>query len=127
MATESRTILVVDDDDMMRVVAARLLRRGGFVVVDAATAVAALAVLSSQAIDLVLTDVHMPDTNGFALVSRMRETHPNLPVVFMSGHHEHGDEGCARAGGSFVAKPFTPSSLRGAVQAALDLADAQRA
>lgn len=114
------SILVVDDDETLRAVAARVLRRGGLFVVEAADANAAVAALRGGShIDLVLSDVHMPGRDGFAMALEMRALRPDLVVVFMSGQHGHGEDECAEVGATFVEKPFTPASLRAAVNTAL--------
>lgn len=79
----------------------------------ARAAAIALVGKSIEAIDLVLTDVLMPNANGLDLARLMRAARPNLPVVFMTGHAGLDDEALAelRATGPVLAKPFTQESL----------------
>jgi two-component system cell cycle sensor histidine kinase/response regulator CckA len=81
-----------------------------------------LAAEHTGRIDLLLTDVVMPELNGRALAERLAERWPRLRVLFMSGYTD--DEilrrGLAQAGSSFLEKPFTPERVAGAIRRALD-------
>jgi DNA-binding NtrC family response regulator len=83
----SDTILVVDDEDAVRAVTGALLRRQGYEVLEAATPGAAIELFERHAgaIDLLVTDVVMPDLNGPALAQRLVGDWPKLRVLFMSG------------------------------------------
>ncbi|MCC7184598.1 MAG: response regulator [Acidobacteria bacterium] len=81
------TILVVEDQEAVRRLLAERLAMAGYRVLDAVDGVAALAVADTEpVIDLLLTDVVMPNMNGRALAERLRQLRPGLPVVFMTGH-----------------------------------------
>jgi signal transduction histidine kinase/ActR/RegA family two-component response regulator len=81
------TILVVEDQEAVRRLLAERLAVAGYRVLDAVDGVAALAVADTEpVIDLLLTDVVMPNMNGRALAERLRQLRPGLPVVFMTGH-----------------------------------------
>ena len=77
-------ILVVDDEAAIRQLVARILERNGFAVRACATPHEALA--DSQPIDLLLVDLILPDMNGRTLAEKLRERHPHLPVILMSGY-----------------------------------------
>jgi PAS domain S-box-containing protein len=83
------TILLVEDDDGLRVLTERVLRRSGYLVVSAATAVQAQELVRThEEIDLLLTDVVLPDMHGPELASTLRARLPSLHVIFMSGYAE---------------------------------------
>jgi two-component system cell cycle sensor histidine kinase/response regulator CckA len=70
-------------------------------------------------IDLLLTDVVMPEMSGYELVGRVRERRPEIRALFMSGY-AHRVSGEAIAEGELLKKPFSPEQLARAVRAALD-------
>jgi hypothetical protein len=119
----SETILLVDDEEGVRRLLSAVLNNGGYTVIEAANGTAALAVYekNSHKIDLVLTDVVMPQTNGFELGLRIAERNPELPVLYMSGYR---DSNIANAPGespkAFLNKPFTPDVLLSKVREVLD-------
>jgi signal transduction histidine kinase/CheY-like chemotaxis protein len=113
-AARPATILLVEDEDGVRTTTERILTRAGYHVLSAANATEATAIfdLHHDALDLLLTDVVMPGMHGPELAARLTEGHPDLPVLFMSGY---GDQmptlAVAAPRASFVAKPFTATSL----------------
>ncbi len=101
------TLLVVDDDEQVRPVTAAYLRDLGYSVIEAASAGAALALSRIHGIDLLLSDVVMPGSDGPTLARQLRAERPFLPVVFMTGFTgEHRLEGEA-----VLTKPFTGPTL----------------
>ena len=127
-AAEGRgTILLVEDEAGVRTVVRRTLERQGYAVYEAATGAEALRVAEASAashgglIDLVLTDLVMPEQNGRVLGERLAERWPELPVLYMSGYTD--DEifrrGLGDTGAAFLQKPFTPEQLGRAVRRAL--------
>jgi two-component system cell cycle sensor histidine kinase/response regulator CckA len=121
------TILLVEDEDMVRTVAERALARQGYKVLTAADGEQALEVLASgEAIDLMISDVVMPNMDGPTMVGHARRTHPDLPVLFMSGYAEEQlRKSIDIANVAFLPKPFSVSQL---AEAARDtLAAGQRA
>jgi two-component system cell cycle sensor histidine kinase/response regulator CckA len=124
-ARDRRTILLVEDEDAVRAVAGALLRQHGYRVLDASTPQAALDIFAqhSREIDLLLTDVVMPDMSGPALAQRFVGLRPELQVLFISG--------CATPAlmrqmenpkMKFLSKPFQPSALVAAVREILNRA-----
>ena len=107
-------ILVVDDEDGVRHWLARVLSRAGYHVLQAGNGSAALDVLSAHAprIDLVLTDVFMPGRGGRDLAMAVKESYPQIPLVFMSGVTEDfGEGGGFGEGAVFLEKPFTEEEV----------------
>ena len=109
------TILLVEDDDPVRTFGARALRNRGYQVIEAKGGDAALALMREHAgkIDLLITDVVMPQMDGPTLVREMRELDPELKVIFISGYAE--DSFRQRLGSGegihFLPKPFSLKQL----------------
>jgi CheY-like chemotaxis protein len=83
------TILLVEDNDSLRALTERILDRHGYTVLSAATADEARAFVATHpAIELLLTDVVMPDLHGPALAAEIHRERPGLPVIYMSGYAE---------------------------------------
>ena len=78
-------ILVVDDNGPVRTALARIITALGHAVLQAGDGREAVALLGSTAVDVVLTDVYMPDMDGIEFLLHLQEHHPDLPVVAMSG------------------------------------------
>ena len=88
MEETNKSVLVVDDDlDLRYVLAARLVS-AGYRVYGVANGWDALEQLDKHSIDVVLTDYHMPELNGFGLLSICRMKWPGIPVVFFSGEQD---------------------------------------
>ena len=83
--SSSFTVLVVDDDNDVLAANARYLRIKGFEVLVANTADGAFSHLNDQTVDVVVTDLIMPEVNGLAFARELRFTHPLTPIVFFSG------------------------------------------
>jgi len=111
----SETILVVEDEKNLREVAVVLLRQGGYRVLEANNGEEALKIIAAAQpeIDLLLTDVIMPEKSGAELSREAKEGHPRLRCLFMSGYT--GDlvnrQGVIMEEASFLEKPFTKRSL----------------
>ncbi len=124
-AEEGEVVLVVEDEDRVRHVSVDVLRDLGYTVVQASDAQQALAVLSLQPrIDLLFTDVVMPDMNGRQLVERARAERPDLKVLYTTGYTRNAivHNGTLDAGVAFLAKPFTVEQLARKVRQVLDQA-----
>ena len=120
----SETILLVEDEEAVRTVATRVLKNQGYLVLAACNGEEALnlAEKAGGSIDLVLTDVVMPDMAGPELVASLTARWPGLRAVFMSGYAE-GDKvrgGIEGAETSFLQKPFSADSLAHMVRRVLD-------
>lgn len=82
-------ILVVDDDPRIRESLGMLLQSAGYDVVTADNGVTAVAHLRGTVPDVLLTDINMPQMSGVELISHVRNLHPSVPIVAMSGDY-HG-------------------------------------
>jgi DNA-binding NtrC family response regulator len=106
-------ILVVDDEPGVRRMVCRMLAQGGYGTCEAADGAEALASLrAGLAVDLVLSDVAMPQLNGVQLFEALSVSHPGLPVLLMSAYavQDLVARGSAVPCG-IVLKPFTPERL----------------
>ena len=125
-AVGGEMILLVEDETAVRRMARRVLERHGYRVLEARHGGDALLVWdeSGAVVDLVLTDLRMPEMGGGELIRRLREQHPTLPAVMMSGYVEEpsGGEMAAGAPVRTLDKPFTAAQLLDAVRGALDAA-----
>jgi two-component system, cell cycle sensor histidine kinase and response regulator CckA len=108
------TVLVVEDNTAILELVQRTLSRNGFTVLAAGDASTAVRMCETypDAIDLLLTDVVMPEVGGPALAERLRALRPHMKVLFMSGFSDEGviTQGLA-AGAAFLPKPFTPADI----------------
>jgi CheY-like chemotaxis protein len=121
MTRGSETVLLVEDEDAVRELVRKSLERQGFRVIAADSAAAALeAVKTAGPIDLMVTDVLMPDTGGVALAERVTSLRPGMRVLYISGYTD--DETLARLDPHvpFLQKPFTPEALARKVRETLD-------
>lgn len=116
----TETILVVEDNDTVRTSVADALSVLGYRVLEARDGAEALLILASQydRIDLVLSDVVMPEMGGGALHQSIRQQYPTLPLLLMTGYPlgEHAPE---LAGLPWISKPFTIQTLAGKIHSLL--------
>src|SRR4029077_2370162 len=84
------TVMLVEDEDPVRIFGARALRNKGYKVLEAKSGEGALEAIrdAEEPIDLLITDVVMPRMDGPALVRQVRESHPEMKVIFISGYTE---------------------------------------
>lgn len=120
----SETVLLVEDDPSVRAVARLALRQYGYRIVEAGNGMEAISLCEHYqgSIDLVLTDVIMPNLSGPAMMECLVRARPELRVLYMSGYP---DEALERHGLSleeifYLEKPFTPDALARKVREALD-------
>ena len=111
------TLLLVDDDLAIRSLIALSLRKHGYDVVEAADGEDAMArARELSSIATVVSDICMPNLNGFALANAVREIHPGVRFVFMSGYPV--DKSRLMSNSQFLCKPFHSSALLAALAAA---------
>ena len=119
IAVAPATILVVEDEPATLDLVTAALRREGYIVIDAPGPAAAigLAAMHPGELDLVLTDVVMPEMNGVQMFEQIARHRPRARVVFMSGFGGDGVHGYADA--PLLHKPFGVNGLIAAARAAL--------
>ena len=118
------TILLVEDEDMLRGLIRELLQSKGYNVYVASCGEEALEVSAAEkTIDLLLTDVMMPNMSGSELMEKIRENRPDLKVLFMSGYtggsNANIHESLEQQGVSFLQKPFRLHTLLDQVKSIL--------
>jgi CheY-like chemotaxis protein len=121
----SETVLLVEDDESLRTLAREILTVQGYVVLEAAAPADALRIQQAHQgrIDLLLTDVVMPEMNGRQLADRLTVERPEMAVLFMSGYTGAAlgaADGLAEFTGQLLQKPFTPDGLTRRVREVLD-------
>lgn len=135
MATEPRTaeswtparpatILVVDDEEMLRELLARALRAAGYTVLEASHGAEAWQLVEQAAapIDLVITDVVMPEIDGRELGRRLAQRAPTLPVLYISAYQVNDifSRGAPDRSMPFLRKPFEVGDLLASVRQLLE-------
>jgi two-component system chemotaxis response regulator CheY len=115
----SKVILIVDDSASIRQVVGMALRGAGYTVVEAEDGKAALAKLDGQKINLVISDVNMPNMDGISFVKEMKQK-PNYkftPVIMLTteGADDKKREGQAAGAKAWIVKPFRPEQMLQAV------------
>ena len=117
------TVLLVEDEDAVRMIGARALTSKGYKVIEASNGEGALEVIKAgeEPIDLVITDVVMPNIDGPTLVREVREIHPDMKVIFISGYAEDSfrDKVSEDSDIHFLPKPFSLEQLAGKVKEVL--------
>lgn len=117
-----KTVLVVDDEELsIELVRNIFMNQSGYVLLTAASGDAALEVLKTRSVDLVLLDLEMPDMNGLEIFRRIKETR-DIPVVFMTATKDLSTMEKARELGveDYITKPFMPQILLETVYGALN-------
>jgi len=111
--------LIVDDSSVMRKIVERALRQAGLAlasVFEAASGVEGLDVLRSQRVDLILSDINMPNMDGLEFLRQLRAQNlaPNIPVVMITteGSEDHVREAIVAGAQGYIRKPFTAEQVK---------------
>ncbi|MEX2572385.1 MAG: PAS domain S-box protein [Gemmatimonadota bacterium] len=112
-ATNGAVVLLVEDDEAVRSIGRRILSRAGYTVLEAPNGVEALERVAGGAkVDLVISDIVMPELGGVELQQRLRTERPGIKMILTSGYSASDVHGEIRESGlPFLAKPFTPDAL----------------
>ena len=123
-ARATETVLLVEDDPSLRKLALTILTGLGYTVLDAGAGSDALDLAREHtgSIDLVLSDVVMPQMSGADFVSTLRASRPGISVLYMSGYTDDAiiRHNMLESGAAFLQKPFTPASLARKIREVLD-------
>jgi DNA-binding response OmpR family regulator len=118
------TVLLVEDETAVRNLGRYVLEEEGYILLEAANGAEACRLMESydRPIALVITDVVMPTMGGVAFANWMRDHHPSVPILFISGYTQEAAArgGAAEIGENFLQKPFSPMELRMKVWQVLD-------
>ena len=117
-------MLLVEDDNTVRTLAREVLERCGYRVLEAASGTDAVSICEQypDAIQLLLTDVVMPEMSGRDVANQIQSLHPGMLTLYMSGYTDNAivHQGVLDEGTNFIQKPFSPDALALKVRQVLD-------
>src|SRR5512134_3074364 len=120
----TETLLIVENEAAIRNLLQMALRKSGYMVLAAESGREALDLLRDHrgSVDLLITDVMMPDMDGPELVRQMSQVRPETRTLFMSGYTDDalGDRGVLPSNVNFIQKPFSPKAIAQKVRDILD-------
>ena len=120
MKQQERIILVVDDSAYVRQMVRYSLVQHPYQLIESADGVAALECMDASHVDLVITDLKMPNMDGFELIHEIRKRSgcELLPIIMLTGEDDEKNRIKAREAGvsAFIVKPFVPEQISGLVQ-----------
>jgi signal transduction histidine kinase/CheY-like chemotaxis protein len=123
-AAGTETVLIVEDEEALRNLAVRILRSAGYQVLTARTGSEALQVIGQQngSVQIVFTDVVMPEMGGRELATHIAESYPDIKVLFSSGYTDDAvlRHGVVDNASRFIGKPYTRAALTHAIRELLD-------
>lgn len=117
--TQDRSILVVDDELLIRDLLYDFFQGQGWRVSVAENGTKALEILETNQVDVILADIKMPDMDGLMLTEKVREQHPKIPVVLMTGYPSVDSAVLAlrQKVADYIIKPFNINQLFKVVEA----------
>jgi CheY-like chemotaxis protein len=127
---DRKRILVIDDEDMIREIIVTVLSEAGYQVAGATNGFEGLQILKSQPVDLIITDILMPEKEGIETIIEVRKSRPNIQIIAISGggraHHLHPLKIAGKIGADMtLSKPFEPEELLSVVKKMLGDMDEQ--
>lgn len=120
--TGTATVLLVEDEDAVRMFSSRALSNKGYNVLEASCGETALEVLYGYDgdVDIIVTDVIMPEMDGPTMAKEVLKTHPKMPIIFVSGYTEDRFKEEIGDNAHFLPKPFTLQQLASSVKDVLN-------
>jgi two-component system response regulator AtoC len=119
--TRLNNILIVDDELNMRLVLQAMLKKEGYEVAAASDGLEALKMLKTGPVDVVVTDLKMPNLDGLGLLERMIREYPSVPVIIITAHGTVATAVDALKKGAFdyISKPFEQEDLKNVIRKAV--------
>jgi DNA-binding NtrC family response regulator len=117
LSYEEVVILLVDDEEGYRELISRVLTKAGYEVLQAADGLQALSLLEESNVDLVISDILMPNLNGYGLVARLRAKWPTMPVILTTGFlSQEAAKSMMNGSVDFIPKPINAERLLEMIQ-----------
>ena len=125
---EPRLILVVDDNQLVAMTVEDTLREAGYAVLTVSSGEeACMLIEQAEELAAVVTDIRLEaDTDGWEVAQCARQRHPDIAIVYISGHSAHQHDSCGVPHSRMLQKPFGRSKLIDAVSAGIERATATR-
>ena len=119
----TKTILIFDDSESIREVVGFTLEKEGYIVLPCINGKDALGRLSTNAVDLVITDLYMPEMDGLEFIREIRKSdnYKHIPIIFLTTESQLSKKEEAKKAGAtgWIVKPFIPDKLIGVVSRVL--------
>ena len=114
-------VLIIDDEDIVRVSCQRILVPEGYEVKSTKSAAEGFGLLAQDPVDVVLTDLKMPDIDGMQVLKRVKEEWPDIEVIMITGYQTitTAVEAIKLGAFDYIEKPFTPSAIVEAIDKAI--------
>ncbi|MDP2158756.1 MAG: response regulator [Nitrospirota bacterium] len=120
----SRKIMTVDDSASIRQLVSFTLKQHGYEVVEAINGAEALRKLSKEKIDMLITDINMPEMDGISLIKMVRDnpSYKFIPIIILTTESQTGKKEEAKAAGAtgWIIKPFRPDQLVSAIRKVME-------
>ncbi|MDN5341673.1 response regulator [Oceanotoga sp. DSM 15011] len=105
-------ILIVDDEDNLRLLIKEELEEAGYDVIDASSAKKALEIFKEEDIDLLCTDIEMPDMNGLELAGEIRKKYSETKIILLTAYSHYKSEMASWAADAYVVKSMDLTELK---------------
>lgn len=117
----AKNVLVVDDSSELTHVIAEYLTIHGYHVFTASDGINALELMKSDVMDIVVSDIHMPNMDGFTLMTEIKSRYPDVPIILITGFGVSEAKKMAfdKGADAFVAKPFHLKDLKSVIDSVL--------
>ena len=118
MTRQPRSVLIVDDEELLRSILSTIITREGFSVLEAANGLEALTIMQQNPVELVITDVIMPEMDGMELLVQIKKDYPRTRVAVITGHPGNStpEEAIANGADHYILKPFQSDQICSALR-----------